>query len=110
MSDIQSSNQTTVQNIDIAICSSCMVKHVPSVTNGTPGPGRFDGFVSEVRAKLEVARPDITWKLKTQSCFRFCPENKITVSVARKTTMSREASVESVVQEILSNPNVPKAS
>ena len=106
MSDAQS----TSLNVDIAICSSCMVKHVPSVTNGAPGPGRFDGFVSEIRAKLEAARPDITWKLKTQSCFRFCPENKITVSVARKTTMSHEASVESVVQEILSNPNVPKAS
>lgn len=86
-----------------------MVKHVPSVTNGTPGPNRFDSFVTEVRAKLEAARPDIVWKVKTESCFRFCPENKITLSVARKTTMTREASVESAVQEILSNPNVRKA-
>ncbi len=86
-----------------------MVKHVPSVTNGTPGPTRFEGFISEVKAKLADSRPDITWNIKTQSCFRFCPEDRITVSVARKTTMTREASVESVVQEILSNPNVPKA-
>ena len=85
-----------------------MVKHVPSVTSGTPGPGRFDNFVSDVRTQLEAQRPDIVWKIKTQSCFRFCPENKITVSVSRKTTMSGEATVESVVKEILTHPNVQK--
>ncbi|AZZ36925.1 hypothetical protein CIK05_09020 [Bdellovibrio sp. qaytius] len=103
-----SETPSEAKNIEIAICSSCMVKHVPSVSAGTPGPGRFDNFVSEVRAQLEAQRPDVTWKIRTQSCFRFCPDNRITVSVSRKTTMSGEATVDSVVKEILSHPSTQK--
>ncbi|MES2801332.1 MAG: hypothetical protein V4654_02470 [Bdellovibrionota bacterium] len=91
--------------VEVAICSSCMAKHVASVSTGTPGPARFDSFVAEVKTQLEEKRPDLVFKIKTQSCFRFCPDDKITVSVARKITMSREATVDSVVQEILSLKN-----
>jgi len=97
------------QTVEIAICSSCMLKHVASLSAEPPGPDRFNNFIAEVRTALEAKRPDLTWQISSQSCFRFCPDHKITVSVARKITMSREATVDSVVDEILSNPNLVKS-
>lgn len=86
-----------IAEIEVEICSGCMAKWANMNT-----PAAFDKFVADVKAELESQRPDRLWNLSTQSCFRLCPEKKITITVAEKMTMTREATVASVVQEILS--------
>lgn len=86
-----------IAEIEIGICSSCMAKWADTKT-----PPEFDKFVAKVRAELQAKRPDRAWNIKMQSCFRLCPEERITISVAQKMTMTRNATVDSVVQEILS--------
>lgn len=85
--------------VDIVVCSGCMgaVVHTPE---------EHDKFLAEVKASLEEKRPDRIWNISTHSCFRFCPDKRITVSVAQQMTMTRAASVESVVAEILSFKNI----
>lgn len=83
--------------IKIEICTGCMAKHADVHT-----PADFDKFISAVQTELEIKRPDRIWSISTQSCFRLCPDNRITVTVAQKMTMTREATVASVVEEILS--------
>lgn len=83
--------------IEIGICSSCMAKWANTNT-----PPEFDKFVADVKTELEARRPDRVWNISTQSCFRLCPEQRITISVAHKLTMTRNATVDSVALEILS--------
>lgn len=89
-----------VCTVDIVICSGCMGKHATST------PEQFDKFIADVKAGLEEQRPDRLWNISTYSCFRFCPEKRITLSVAQQMTMTRAATVASVVQEILSYKNI----
>ena len=77
-----------------------MGKHVAST------PDEHEQFLSAVKTQLQEKRPDRIWNLSTYSCFRFCPEKRITVSVAQQMTMTRAASAESVVAEILSFKNI----
>lgn len=86
-----------IAEIKVEICTGCMAKHAEMHT-----PADFDKFIAEVQTELETQRPDRLWSISTQSCFRLCPDNKITISVAQKMTMTRDATVASVVQEILS--------
>ena len=86
--------------VDIVICSGCMGKHVANT------PDEHDKFLADVKASLEEKRPDRIWNISTYSCFRFCPDKRITVSVAQQMTMTRAATVESVVAEILSFKNI----
>lgn len=86
--------------IDIVLCSGCMGKHV------TFTPEQHEKFIEDVKASLAEKRPDRVWNISTYSCFRFCPDNRITVSVAQQMTMTRAATVESVVAEILSFKNI----
>lgn len=83
--------------IKVEICTGCMAKHAEM-----HAPADFDRFIAEAQTELKTKRPDRLWRLSTQSCFRLCPEKKITITVAQKMTMTREATVASVVQEILS--------
>lgn len=98
MSDIRN----TRPKISVTICSSCLVKNISNISEQGLGPQRFNPFKKDILIKLESLRPEISWSVDTQSCFRFCPENKITLSVDRKITMTRKANVDSTVQEILS--------
>lgn len=86
-----------IAEIKIEICTGCMAKHADMQR-----PADFDRFIAAVQTELETQRPDRLWNIATQSCFRLCPEKKITITVAQKMTMTREATVASVVQEILS--------
>ncbi len=90
-------SMSDIAEIEIGICSSCMAKWADTKT-----PPEFDKFVDKVKAELQANRPDRVWNIKMQSCFRLCPEERITISVAQKMTMTRTATVDSVVQEILS--------
>lgn len=69
-------------------------------------PEQHDQFLNDVKAGLEEKRPDRIWNLSTYSCFRFCPDKRITVSVAQQMTMTRAATVDSVIAEILSFKNI----
>lgn len=91
---------TDTNSVNIVICSGCMGKHATST------PQEHDQFLAQVQALLEEKRPDRQWNLSTYSCFRFCPDKRITVSVAQQMTMTRAATVESVVAEILSFKNI----
>lgn len=86
-----------IAEIKIEICTGCMAKHAAMNT-----PADFDKFIAEVQTELETKRPDRIWNISTQSCFRLCPDNRITITVAQKMTMTRAATVASVVDEILS--------
>lgn len=86
--------------VEIVICSGCLGKHVAST------PAQHEQFLSDVKTLLEAKRPDRIWNISTYSCFRFCPDQRITVSVAQQMTMTRAAHVESVVAEILSFKNI----
>lgn len=88
------------KNVEIVICAGCMGQHVSST------PEQFDTFVANVKTLLEEKRPDRIWDISTYSCFRFCPENRITLSVAQQMTMTRAATIDSVVAEILSFKNI----
>ena len=85
--------------VDIVICSGCM--GAVALT-----PEEHDQFLAQVKAGLEGQRPDRIWNISTYSCFRFCPDKRITVSVAQQMTMTRAATVESVIAEILSFKNI----
>lgn len=91
---------TETKNVEIVICAGCMGQHASST------PEQFDTFIANVKTLLEEKRPDRTWDISTYSCFRFCPDNRITLSVAQQMTMTRAATVESVVAEILSFKNI----
>ena len=86
--------------VDIVLCSACMGKHAVFT------PDQHTKFLADVKASLEEKRPDRIWNISTSGCFRFCPDKRITLSVARQMTMTRAATVESVVAEILSFKNI----
>lgn len=84
-----------MEKAEIIICSGCIEKNIQADTD-------LEALLTEVETQLYIKRPDIEWNLNSQSCFRFCPEGRITVSVSEKMTMTRKASVEAIVNEILS--------
>ena len=85
-----------MEKVEIVICSGCIANNYNSDLK------ELEEIMEEVETLLRQARPDKEWNLNSQSCFRFCPENRITVSVAERTTMTRVATVESIVTEVLS--------
>lgn len=85
--------------VDIVICSGCMGAVALTLEEHAK-------FLADVKTELEAKRPDHIWNISTYSCFRFCPDKRITVSVAQQMTMTRAATVESVVAEILSFKNI----
>nr|WP_295905782.1 hypothetical protein [uncultured Bdellovibrio sp.] len=79
----------------IEICASC-------AKGSTTDPGfSLKDFVEAVQRELSERKPEVQWQVQTTSCQRFCPPQKITLIVSNKLTMSRDATVESVVEEIL---------
>lgn len=84
-----------METVEIIVCSGCIAN------NYTPDSKNLEEILVEVKNSLKAARPDKEWNITSQSCFRFCPENRITVSVAERMTMTRAATVESIVNEVL---------
>jgi hypothetical protein len=74
--------------------------------HATSTPDEHEKFLSDIKVLLEEKRPDRIWNISTTSCFRFCPDKRITISVAQQMTMTRAAHAESVVAEILSFKNI----
>lgn len=85
-----------METVEIIVCSGCIAN------NYTADSKNLEEILVEVETSLKAARPDKEWNINSQSCFRFCPENRITVSVAERMTMTRAATVESIVSEVLS--------
>jgi hypothetical protein len=83
------------QKEEIIICSGCIGKNYEQEYD-------LEDILVQVESALAEARPDKEWNLNSQTCFRFCPKGRITLSVAEKMTMTREATIESMVNEILS--------
>lgn len=85
----------------VQICNSC--------TKINAGEEDLSGFRAKVSARLRELRPDLEIEIQPgpTPCFRVCPLGRITMAVGRKSeegrlTMSKEATVESVVEDILS--------
>ncbi|MFN3454949.1 MAG: hypothetical protein ACK41T_08320 [Pseudobdellovibrio sp.] len=79
--------------LEIEICSSCVKKHV-SVS--------IDDVVIEVKKCLKEIFPEKNVLIKTYSCFRLCPDKRITFDINKTLTFSKEATVKSLVQEVVS--------
>ncbi len=82
--------------VEIVVCAGCVGKHYGNESQS------LEGLLAEIEASLKMAAPDVLWSIKTYSCFRFCPDEKITLTVAGQLGMSRQATVEGVVREVLS--------
>lgn len=85
-----------MEKVEIIVCSGCIAN------NYKADQKNLEDILVEVETLLKAARPDKEWNLNSQSCFRFCPENRITVSVSERMTMTRAATVDSIVSEVLS--------
>lgn len=86
--------------VTIALCSSCTQKSVNESERV---------FTTKIIEKLQNERPDFEWQIQESSCMRVCPVDRITMGVSSsknsrdvRMTVSKEATVESVVKEILS--------
>lgn len=85
----------------IRICASC------TKING--GIEDLESFHREVENQLRERRPDLEWQVEKSPCLKVCPLQKMTMTVSfpflgikDRVTVSREAHLESVVQEALS--------
>ncbi len=85
--------------VRIGLCKSCIRRNLKE---------GFDAFSTDVHSKLQVTRPDIEWEIEGQSCFRFCPNDRIALSIPRKedlsrgrSSMSKDLEVESIVNLVL---------
>lgn len=85
--------ETGKVTLEIEICSSCVKKHV-SVSS--------DDVVMEVKKCLKEIFPEKNVLIKTYACFRLCPDKRITFDVNKTLTFSKEATVKSLVQEVVS--------
>ena len=83
------------KTVEIIICSSC-------ITNNYTSNHDLEDILNQVESLLREARPEIGWNLTTQNCFKFCPKDRITISVSDRMTMTRAATVDSIVKEVLS--------
>lgn len=86
-------------DIKIGLCLTCIGRNLDQ---------EFQEFSNQVQSELKKQRPDINWNIEGQSCFRFCPDDRIAMSVPRKenikrgrASMSKDTSAESVVSMIL---------
>ena len=80
---------------EIIVCSGCIGKNYNAEYD-------LEDLMVQVETRLQQAHPDKEWNVTNQSCFRFCPKDRITVSVSERMTMTRSATVDSIVNEILS--------
>ena len=81
--------------IEVVICSGCLGKNYNQEFE-------LEDILVQVETRLQQMRPDREWNLNSQTCFRFCPKDRITISVADRIAMTKEATVDSIVNEILS--------
>lgn len=86
-------------DIKIGLCLTCIGRNLDV---------SFQEISSQVLAELKKQRPDINWNIEGQSCFRFCPLDRIAMSIPRKenikrgrASMSRDLTVQSMVSMIL---------
>jgi hypothetical protein len=66
--------------IKIGLCLTCIQRNLKE---------NFDEFSNQVLEDLKRKRPDIIWSTEGQSCFRFCPLDRIAMSVPRKENIKR---------------------
>ncbi len=83
------------KTVEIIICSSC-------ISNNYTSNHDLEDILNQVESILQEARPETAWNLTTQNCFKFCPKDRITISVSERMTMTRAATIDSITQEILS--------
>ncbi|MBC7754935.1 MAG: hypothetical protein H7Z71_11905 [Moraxellaceae bacterium] len=84
-----------LEKVEIIVCVGCIGKNFNFEYE-------LEDLMVQVKNELQKLRPDKIWNLNVQACFRFCPKDRITLSVSEKMTMTREATVESIIKEILS--------
>lgn len=83
-------------HINIEICSNCLIKNADEVY-----AFQKEQFLNEVELGLQQKAPQTKWKMSFTGCQRFCPPAKVTLVINQKLSMSREATVASVVQQCL---------
>lgn len=69
----------------------------------------IEPFLDGVKDRLQTQRSDFSWILERTGCMRVCPEGRISMTVSSsknlndiRLTLSKEATIESVVSEVLS--------
>lgn len=83
----------------VEFCSGCVIRSFEDSTLST-----FEikkKFKEKLLVYLQQERPDLDWSIDTVSCMKFCPENKISISVANRMSVARGTTVEAVGQQIL---------
>jgi NADH:ubiquinone oxidoreductase subunit E len=85
----------------VRICRSC--------TSINVGIEETEEFRQQVAQRLLELRPDLQFQIEPSPCLKVCPIGRVTMTVSKsgdpdfsQLTMSREANLQSVVQEILS--------
>ncbi len=81
--------------VEVGICSG-------GIARGYQGAETSEEIQQMVAAELNHQSPDKSWTVSTISCFRFCPEKRITLSVGQRMSMTREATIKSIVHDVLS--------
>lgn len=87
---------TDKKQATIRLCSGCIRKNYEK--EGIT----FEELVDELNARLAKRLPNHQLSLQRQSCFRFCPAQRISMSVGGQLTMSQHATLDSMLAEILS--------
>jgi len=82
----------------IEICSGCVVRASSAAEGNTFIIKK--NFLETLSARLKELRPDVEWDLSFTSCMRFCPPDRISMSIQNRMTMSQGNTVESLAQEL----------
>lgn len=85
------------QNVEI--CSGCIARSTEVEAESLAMVKK--AFLDQVVALLKENRSDVEWSVGTTSCMRFCPEGRLSIVVGGAMGMTRAASVEQVVRDIL---------
>lgn len=82
---------------EIMLCSSCLVGN-----STEPKTYALEPFISKLQAELIRVAPGTHWQITTRSCFNLCPDDRISMSVNGRITLSASPDVAGVVKEALS--------
>ncbi len=82
--------------MEVQLCTSC-IRSSAEVESSE----EVQKFIQDVHNELRTRRPEVPWSILQTGCQRFCPPQRITLVVAARLMMSREASVLGVVEQIL---------
>ncbi|NUN05307.1 MAG: hypothetical protein HUU57_06060 [Bdellovibrio sp.] len=82
--------------MEVHLCTSC-IRSSADVQSQI----EVQKFIEDVQKVLSERCPEVPWCLLATGCQRFCPADRITLVIASRLLMSREASVAGVAEQIL---------